>query len=443
MTEKDAQPHSPNAEKNAAQEAGGITQELPRATVNRREEIRRAKASVKDAKQEVKRAKAGVKEAKTSGKRSKKRRRKQFPWVAIVLLICFAVSVLGGVKAYRDFLVPVDSDSEEVVEVEIPNGAVVSDMGDLLKARGIIRSSQAFDLYVRVKGTAGNLQAGVHRLSPSMTLSQVVVKLQEGAQEAGLTKIAVQEGLTVDQIGDVIADSTSFSKEDFLNLMTDRDFLGTLVQDYPFLETSYNAEGVRYVLEGYLFPATYDFNEEEGLEGLVRQMLDKMQTVVDKYQSQIDSSSYSLQDIMSIASLVEKEGGTGEDRKLIAGVFYNRLAQNMPIQSDISVLYALNTHKEVVTYEDLEVDSPYNLYKNAGLPPGPMNNPGEEAIQAALEPEASNYLYFYANIKTGEVFYTDSYEQHQAWQKEYEETGDIKDEGSAAATTDDSANAAQ
>lgn len=100
----------------------------------------------------------------------------------------------------------------------------------------------------------------------------------------------------------------------------------------------------------------------------------------------------------------------------------------MAIQSDISVLYALGTHKELVTFEDLEVDSPYNLYKNTGLSPGPLNNPSEDAIAAALNPTESDYIYFYANIKTGEVFYTNSYDQHLAWQQEYEETGDIQGE---------------
>ena len=299
-------------------------------------------------------------------------------------------------------------------------------MGDMLEEEGLIRSSTAFSLCVRVEGAAANLQAGVHELSPSMTLKEIVDALQEGAEEAGLVKVTVNEGLTVDQIADVVAANTSYSAQDFLDLMNDQDFLAQLVQEYPILSDSYNNPNVRYVLEGYLFPATYDFASGETLESLVTQMVDKTNDVLAKYQTEIDASSYSLQDIMSIASLVEKEGQTTKDRKLIAGVFYNRLDQGMAIQSDISVLYALGTHKEMVTYEDLEVDSPYNLYLNTGLPPGPLNSPSEDAIAAALEPTDSDYLYFYANIDTGEVFYTDDYEQHLKWQQEYEETGDIQ-----------------
>lgn len=374
---------------------------------------------------------ASKKEKKSRARREEpakrgRHHRRRFPWVAVIMLVCIAVVVLAVTQIGRNWLVPANANDTQIVEVEIPEGTPVSTMGDILEEQGLIRSSSAFSLLVRVQGAAANLQAGVHDLSPSMTMPEIVAALQEGAEEAGMLKVTVNEGLTVDQIAEVVADSTSYSAEDFLNLMSNQEFLAQLVQQYPILADSYNNPNVRYVLEGYLFPATYDVAQGETLESLVTQMVDKTNEVLSKYQADIDASSYSLQDIMSIASLVEKEGQTTEDRKLIAGVFYNRLEQGMPIQSDISVLYALGTHKEMVTYDDLEVDSPYNLYTNAGLPPGPMNSPSEDAIAAALEPTDNDYLYFYANLKTGEVFYTDNYEQHQAWAQEYEETGDIQ-----------------
>ena len=374
---------------------------------------------------------ASKKEKKSRARREEpakrgRHHRRRFPWVAVIMLVCIAVVVLAVTQIGRNWLVPANANDTQIVEVEIPEGTPVSTMGDILEEQGLIRSSSAFSLLVRVQGAAANLQAGVHDLAPSMTMPEIVAALQEGAEEAGMLKVTVNEGLTVDQIAEVVADSTSYSAEDFLNLMSNQEFLAQLVQQYPILTDSYNNPNVRYVLEGYLFPATYDVAQGETLESLVTQMVDKTNEVLSKYQADIDASSYSLQDIMSIASLVEKEGQTTEDRKLIAGVFYNRLEQGMPIQSDISVLYALGTHKEMVTYDDLEVDSPYNLYTNAGLPPGPMNSPSEDAIAAALEPTDNDYLYFYANLKTGEVFYTDNYEQHQAWAQEYEETGDIQ-----------------
>lgn len=416
----------------------------PRAAASEAQDVRADKAAEEAA--AAKTAEAAEPTAKTkrpapvaASKKEKKSRarreepakrgrhhRRRFPWMAVIMLVCIAVVVLAVTQIGRNWLVPANANDTQIVEVEIPEGTPVSTMGDILEEQGLIRSSSAFSLLVRVQGAAANLQAGVHDLSPSMTMPEIVAALQEGAEEAGMLKVTVNEGLTVDQIAEVVADSTSYSAEDFLNLMTNQEFLAQLVQQYPILTDSYNNPNVRYVLEGYLFPATYDVAQGETLESLVTQMVDKTNEVLSKYQADIDASSYSLQDIMSIASLVEKEGQTTEDRKLIAGVFYNRLEQGMPIQSDISVLYALGTHKEMVTYDDLEVDSPYNLYTNAGLPPGPMNSPSEDAIAAALEPTDNDYLYFYANLKTGEVFYTDNYEQHQAWAQEYEETGDIQ-----------------
>ena len=356
----------------------------------------------------------------------KKRRKSNFPFVAAILFVCFVIIAMAGVQFYRNWTVPVDANDTRVIDVEIPEGAAVSEMGNILEDEGIIRSSSSFKMFVKARGVEGDLQAGVHSLSPSMSLGQVVTNLQEGAKVAGMSKIAVAEGLTVDQIATVVEDSTNYTADEFMATIQDDAFLQQLVAEYPQLADSYNAEGVRYVLEGYLFPATYEFKEEDGLQSLVRQMVAKTFEVVAAHQTELDQSGYSLQDILSLASLIEKEGGSGDDRKRIAGVFYNRLEKNMPIQSDISVLYALGEHKEVVTLADLEVDSPYNLYLNTGLPPGPMNNPSEEAIVAALEPEDNDYLYFYANIKTGEVFYTADYNQHIAWQKEYEETGTIK-----------------
>ncbi len=431
MQQKAAQPQA--ADKRPVQGAKTLNEAAAQRAAAREKATRETKEAIvrqRAAQEDERRQAAAKKSAPERGSRKqpakRKKRRRRMPWVAIVLFVCVAIVVLAGVQFGRNWVLPANANDTQLVEVEIPAGTPVSQMGDLLEEQGIIRSSTSFNLYVRLKGVASNLQAGVHDLAPSMTLEEVVEALQQGAEEAGLIKITVNEGLTVDQIGDVIAENTSYSKQDFLDLMTNQEFLEKLVQEYPILTDSYNNANVRYVLEGYLFPATYDFSSSDTLETLVTQMVDKTNEILTKYQAEIDASSYSLQDIMSIASLVEKEGMTTEDRKLIAGVFYNRLDAGMPIQSDISVLYALGTHKEMVTYDDLQVDSPYNLYVNTGLPPGPLNSPSEDAIVAALEPTESNYLYFYANIDTGEVFYTDDYNQHLQWQEEYESTGDIK-----------------
>ena len=139
---------------------------------------------------------------------------------------------------------------------------------------------------------------------------------------------------------------------------------------------------------------------------------------MEKYSADIASKGYTIHQILTMASLVEREGVTKEDREKIASTFYNRLAVDMPLQTDISVLYARNEHKEMVTWKDLEEDSPYNLYTHKGLGPGPYNSPSDDAIIATIYPANTNYLYFFADIKTGKVFFTDNFDQHLAWQKE-------------------------
>lgn len=359
--------------------------------------------------------------------RRKKRRRKSGFIPFIILLVCVLALVFGGVHIFRDLTVPVNAENTATVAVEIPSGTSISEMGRILEDDGVVRSKRAFKHYVKLKGVAEKIQAGTHELSPSMTLEEIVENMQQSAGEIGVHKIPVNEGLTIDQIAQVVDKQTKYSKKEFLALMKDQAFIKSLVKDYPFLKETAQSDEVRYALEGYLFPATYEFDDANSLESLVTMMLDKTASVLEEYQDDIDQSAYSVNEIMTLASLIEKEGVKTSDRKKIAGVFYNRLKKNMPIQSDISVLYALNTHKEVVTFKDLEVDSPYNLYTNPGLSPGPMNNPGEDAIMAAIAPDKNDYLYFFANLKTGKVYFTKDYEQHLAWQKEYEETGKVSD----------------
>ena len=209
-------------------------------------------------------------------------------------------------------------------------------------------------------------------------------------------------------------------------LMKDEAFQEEMVKAYPdLLQAQYDKGQVRYIFEGYLFPATYEFDDSQSLKTLVRMMLDKTTKSLEDKRGDIEKSKYSLNEIMTMASLVEKEGIHAEDRGLIAGTFYNRLKINMPLQSDITILYAINEHKEMVYHGELDVDSPYNLYKNTGLGPGPFNNPGMESIEAALNPAETDALYFFANLKTGDVYFTKDFQEHLDWQKQYEKTGKV------------------
>ena len=316
---------------------------------------------------------------------------------------------------------PVDTAQTELVSFEIEQGASVKEVSKALEEEGIIRNSKLFNFYLKFKNVSG-FKSGLYHVSKSMTLDEIIAELsgQGKDKDQNATKVLIREGEQLTDIAKEVEKSTKYSAEDFMAKVQDEDFLRYLVQKFPKLLTqSYNGYQVKYVLEGYLFPATYDMNDSKTLQMLITEMVAKTDEVMSKYYDKILASDYTLQEIMALASLIEKEGTKLEDRKKISSVFHNRIKENMKLQTDVSVQYALGEHKEALSLEDLEVDSPYNLYQNYGVGPGPYNSPSEDAIVAAMEPEKTDYLYFLADIKTKEIYYAKTYEEHLELKAKY------------------------
>lgn len=316
---------------------------------------------------------------------------------------------------------PVDTAQTELVSFEIEQGASVKEVSKALEKEGIIRNSKLFNFYLKFKNVSG-FKSGLYHVSKSMTLDEIIAELsgQGKDKDQNATKVLIREGEQLTEIAKEVEKSTKYSAEDFMAKVQDEDFLRYLVQKFPKLLTqSYNGYQVKYVLEGYLFPATYDMNDSKTLQMLITEMVAKTDEVMSKYYDKILASDYTLQEIMAMASLIEKEGTKLEDRKKISSVFHNRIKENMKLQTDVSVQYALGEHKEALSFEDLEVDSPYNLYQNYGVGPGPYNSPSEDSIVAALEPEKTDYLYFLADIHTKEIYYAKTYEEHLELKAKY------------------------
>ena len=316
---------------------------------------------------------------------------------------------------------PVDTAQTELVSFEIEQGASVKEVSKALEEEGIIRNSKLFNFYLKFKNVSG-FKSGLYHVSKSMTLDEIIAELsgQGKDKDQNATKVLIREGEQLTDIAKEVEKSTKYSAEDFMAKVQDEDFLRYLVQKFPKLLTqSYNGYQVKYVLEGYLFPATYDMNDSKTLQMLITEMVAKTDEVMSKYYDKILASDYTLQEIMALASLIEKEGTKLEDRKKISSVFHNRIKENMKLQTDVSVQYALGEHKESLSLSDLEVDSPYNLYQNYGVGPGPYNSPSEDSIVAALEPEKTDYLYFLADIHTKEIYYAKTYEEHLELKAKY------------------------
>jgi len=336
--------------------------------------------------------------------------------VLIIVLILVIGGGIAGISIYNyveKALQPVNPESEDTVDVEIPIGSNLDTIARVLEENGIIHDDRIFKYYVKFNNET-NFQAGSYSLTQSMTLDEIIQSLKTGkVYREPVFKMTVPEGLTLDQIANVIDKNTAYSAEEFMQLVTDEAYIDELMLKFPDLLTEeIKGEQIRYDLEGYLFPATYAFYEEKpSLKSIVEEMLTATANNVSPYADILAEQEKSVHWLLTFASLLEEEATQTTDRQTIASVFYNRLDEGMPLQTDPTVLYALGEHKDRVLYEDLEVDHPYNTYVINGLPPGPIANAGKSSIEAALDPTDTNYLFFLADHE-GNNHFAETYEEH-------------------------------
>ena len=348
----------------------------------------------------------------------------------ISLLIFLALISAGGYFGYRyvqSSLLPVDANSKEYVTVQIPEGANVQEIGSALENSGVIKHGVIFAFYAKYKNYS-DLKAGYYNLQKSMSTEDIIKELQKGGtpepQEPSLADLTIPEGYTIDQIAQAVGQLQGEFKEPltadaFLAKVQDDNFISQEVAKYPNLLESLPTKesGVRYRLEGYLFPATYSIKESTTIESLIDEMLAAMDKTLTPHYSAIKSKNLTVNELLTIASLVEKEGAKTEDRKLIAGVFYNRLNLGMPLQSNIAILYAQGKLGQNISLADdagidTSINSPYNVYTKPGLMPGPVGSPSQDAIEASINQTKSEYLYFVANVEDGKVYYAVTQEEH-------------------------------
>ena len=348
----------------------------------------------------------------------------------ISLLIFLALISAGGYFGYQyvqSSLLPVDANSKEYVTVQIPEGSNVQEIGSALEHSGVIKHGVIFAFYAKYKNYS-DLKAGYYNLQKSMSTEDIIKELQKGGtpepQEPSLADLTIPEGYTIEQIAQTVGQLQGEFKEPltaeaFLAKVQDDNFISQEVAKYPNLLESLPTKesGVRYRLEGYLFPATYSIKESTTIESLIDEMLAAMDKTLTPHYSAIKSKNLTVNELLTIASLVEKEGAKTEDRKLIAGVFYNRLNLGMPLQSNIAILYAQGKLGQNISLADdagidTSINSPYNVYTKPGLMPGPVDSPSQDAIEASINQTKSENLYFVANVTDGKVYYAVTQEEH-------------------------------
>ena len=359
-----------------------------------------------------------------------KKKKSGFKTFFISLLIFLGLISAGGYFGYQyvqSSLQPVDASSKQYVTVQIPEGANVQTIGKTLEDAGLIKHGLVFSLYAKYKNYA-DLKSGYYNLQKSMSTEDIIHELQKGgtaeAQEPALATLTIPEGYTIDQMAQAVGQLQGDFKEPltadaFLAKVQDDSFISQEVAKYPSLLESLPTKesGVRYRLEGFLFPATYSIKESTTVESLIDEMLAAMDKTLAPHYSTIKSKNLTVNELLTIASLVEKEGAKTDDRKLIAGVFYNRLNLGMPLQSNIAILYAQGKLGQKISLADdagidTTINSPYNVYTKAGLMPGPVDSPSLDAIEASINQTKSDYLYFVANVTDGKVYFAATQEEH-------------------------------
>ncbi|HEM4889948.1 TPA: endolytic transglycosylase MltG [Streptococcus suis] len=375
---------------------------------------------------------------RTTHRTSKQRRKKQDNAakhiVSVIMSIVVVAVLVTGVTGYmwvKSSLEPVDAKATETIQVEIPEGTSTLEIGKILVDNKLIKNATIFNYYSKIK-SYNNFQSGFYNLKQNMSVDDIAKALQESgtptAQKEAAGKVLIVEGYTLTQIAQAITDNTNtkdkndktpFTAEQFMATVTNQDFINRMVATYPKLFASLPAadSGVIYQLEGYLFPAVYEYSDETTIEELVEQMIAAMDNRLQPYYETITAKNLTVNEVLTLASLVEKEGSTDEDRRNIASVFFNRLNAAMPLQSNIAILYAQGKlGQETTLAEDAAIDtsieSPYNIYWTPGLMPGPVDSPSLSAIEALINANTTDYLYFVADVTTGNVYFTNNIDEH-------------------------------
>lgn len=294
----------------------------------------------------------------------------------------------------------VKSDPEQAIYVRIEPGMTSSYIGRMLEERKIIGSRYSFWIASKLNGADSKFKTGVYRLYPGMEADEVMQLLVEGRTSA--VKFTIPEGYNVNQIAARLEEE-GIAKADEIRKAA-KEFA-----PYSYMKEHPNAV---YRAEGFLFPDTFELEEELSAKEILLMMARDFNTrLTPELRSRASEMNLSIYELVTLASLVEKEARYDEDRPIIAQVFLKRLRVNMPLQSDTTIQYLLDAPKEDVTYADTEINSPYNTYQIYGLPPGPIASPGMDAIEAVLYPADTDYLYFVAD-RQGHNHYSKTYDEH-------------------------------
>lgn len=336
----------------------------------------------------------------------------------LVGILAFLIVVLVCCLVFQLLMSPVNKKDSKNYVVIMEAGDTYSSIADFLEEQGLIRSSLGYKIHIKLHPPKETLKAGKHYLRKSMTLNQIVEELGKSPQNTNVMTITFKEGLNMRQVAEIISKNTTYSSEEVITFMSNSEYLDKLIQNYWFLTDEIKNPQIYYPLEGYLYPNTYEFDKGASIEDIVKVMLDETARQLEPYKDEFSKSSYTVHQIMTVASMSEIEAISESDREQVARVFYNRLNANMSLGSDVTTYYAarVNVGERDLYMSEINDANAYNTRSAsmAGkLPVGPICNPSISAIKTAIAPAPSDYLYFVAD-KNRKVYFTKTDAEHNA-----------------------------
>ncbi len=323
----------------------------------------------------------------------------------IIVILC-AILLAKGILAVASDVFAFGKDDHSKIVVEIPKGSGTDQIAGILKEQGVIQYKTAFRLYSKLRKNDGQYKYGEYELYADMDYDDIMAELKTDVSKEKTIKVTIPEGYEAYRIAKLLADKGLGKEEKYLELIKNPTF------DYDFLKDLPDTE---MKLEGYLFPDTYEFFPTDSEEKVLKKLLDNFnKKMTDAYKEKAKELDMTMNEVVTLASIIEREAGSDEERALVSGVFHNRLkSKNYPyLESCATVQYILKERKEILSTADTEIKSPYNTYKNAGLPIGPIASPGQASIEAALYPEETEYNFFVWSPTENKHLFAKTYEEH-------------------------------
>lgn len=315
--------------------------------------------------------------------------------LAVVLIF------LGG---YNLFFIGDDEGHGDNISIKIESGMSTEEIAQNLQEHAIINNGLGFRILARLEGKDTQFKEGIYYFRVGMNINSVLDRLVQGP-ESQVVRITIPEGFTVEDIANLLEKENLTTKEEFCKVAKD-------YTPYDYMKEATENKDIKYAVEGFLFPDTYDIDRSYGAKQIMQIMVDNFDHRLNsEMRERAKEENLSIFELVTMASLVEKEAKFAEDRPIIADVFFKRLENHMMLQSDATIQYALDEHKEEFSIEDTKLASPYNTYQHEGLTPGPIGNPGLASIEAVLYPATTDYLYFVADSK-GHNHYSVTYDEH-------------------------------